>query len=748
MRRLREEVASGRRLGRRRALQQREEASVQLSRILDLAPIGMAIVGLDGRFLRVNQALLRIVGYEDEELRLLRFEDITHPDDRHAHDAFVRRLLAGEIRLFRLPKRYLRKDGSMIEVMVHVTLIRDAGGRPLHYVSQIEDVTGRRRAERALAESERRHRALFESAMDAIVVLDVVGRVLDANPAAMRLLGASGIEQLARRLVSFGDGAPPLLVHGERHGELELSLPDGRQATVEYAARAHFLPGRHLVTARDVTERRRVEAELRRSRELLERAQAVAHFGSWEYLLESGVVLWSKSCREIFGWELERPPRVEEYFARIHPDDCHRLRATVLELLRRGRTFETSHRIVRPDGTVRFVECNGEVYRSAAGRPLRVLGVVQDITERRRAEAEREELLARVAEERGWLVTAIEHSPTAVILVGVEDGDRFVANARAAELLGEPLDPARGMRQWIGRLATASGEPLSYEQLPAVRARRYGEVTHGVELRLLRRDGGEVPILLSAAPVRDDRGHVQGAVVIWEDISVLKELERQRQEWTALVAHDLRQPLTTIVGYAGMAKRAGGRGMPERAEHILASAKRLDRLIQDLIDVSRLESRRLVLAKERVGVRAALEAAVQRLSHDVPDHEVRLSCAEGLPDVELDPVRFEQVLGNLISNAAKYGTPASPIDVEAAAREGAVEIAVTNRGAGIAPEDLPRVFGRYFRSGEARRSAVPGLGLGLFISRGLVEAHGGTISVESEPGARTTFRVRLPALPP
>jgi signal transduction histidine kinase len=157
-------------------------------------------------------------------------------------------------------------------------------------------------------------------------------------------------------------------------------------------------------------------------------------------------------------------------------------------------------------------------------------------------------------------------------------------------------------------------------------------------------------------------------------------------------------------------------------------------MINDLLELSRLDAKQLALAKEPVDVGALVRAGVARAALTGGARPFEVRCPEALPPVSADPDRVAQVLDNLLSNALKYGAAGTPITVNVEARQDEVAVSVTNSGSGIAPEELPRLFRRFHRTDEARRSGVKGIGLGLYITRELVEAHGGRIDAESEPG--------------
>jgi signal transduction histidine kinase len=240
-------------------------------------------------------------------------------------------------------------------------------------------------------------------------------------------------------------------------------------------------------------------------------------------------------------------------------------------------------------------------------------------------------------------------------------------------------------------------------------------------------------------------------MLILQDIADRKELERLREEWAAVVAHDLRQPVNTIGLAAETLVRRSRHELPERdrlaLERIGAASKRLGRMINDLLDVSRIESRRLAIECQPVELGVFIDSVVDSLDDLIAGHE--LSVVAGAEQVVwIDPDRIHQVLGNLISNAAKYGASDTPIVIEAIPRDDQVEVVVTNHGPGIPADQLPLLFSRFTRARAAREGRTPGLGLGLYIAKGLIEAHGGRLWAESTPGQTTSFHFTVPRARP
>jgi PAS domain S-box-containing protein len=506
------------------------------------------------------------------------------------------------------------------------------------------------------------------------------------------------------------------------------------------------------VYCRDITERKRMEDALRQSEASLARAQQIARLGNWERDVETGRLRWSDEIYRIFG---TTPQAFEGTFAAflsyVHPDDRKRVQAALGEALNGSRSYSIDHRIVRPDGSERIVHEAAEVVRDAVGQPMRLVGTVHDITERKRAEDEREEALRRLEDERTWLREVIERSPAGIVLVQGCHAERVVPNHGVEELFGQALS-VEGMTaaKYLWQLSQPDGTPVSYEELAGNRALR-GEIIRDQELLVRQPSGRVLNVLVSASPIRNATGAIIGAVVVYQDVTRIRELERQREEWTWTVSHDLRQPATIIMGYASwLAKRLRDLDLIEdrtAAEHVLTAARTLNTMIDDLLDVSRIEAHRVAIERQPVDLPVLVRAHVDRMATTMRGHPVWVDVHGEISETEVDPRRIEQVMGNLLSNAAKYSAPETEIIVTVAQRDAEITVSVTNSGVGIVPEDMPRLFTRFYRTPRTQAGRVSGLGLGLYIAKGLVEAHGGHIWAESIPDQTTTFRFTLPIRP-
>lgn len=337
----------------------------------------------------------------------------------------------------------------------------------------------------------------------------------------------------------------------------------------------------------------------------------------------------------------------------------------------------------------------------------------------------------------------LECAPIGILFVDAHTGN-VVANPRAMDLVG-PISPEAGLALVAARLRRPDGGPISPEALivPA---------DPGRELIAIRPDATALPLFQRVTEVRGLDQRVIGLLVLLEDISPLKEITRLREEFAAMVAHDLRNPIQSILLQIPLLlSRAedGEAHVPVAAlQRMERTASALALMVAELLDATRLELRRLSLDRRRVDVPALAADVVARLRMTVPAHELEVRARGTPPQADLDALRFDQILTNLVENAAKFSPVGTRIAVEVVGADGGVEVSVSDEGPGIPQDELPRLFDRFYQAETARRRQTGlGLGLGLYITHGLVEAHGGRIRVESQLGRGTVFRMWFPAAP-
>jgi PAS domain S-box-containing protein len=607
-------------------------------------------------------------------------------------------------------------------------------------------------------------RTLIETTPAGIVVVDADGIVRLANQAAIRIFGGRFASNIFRSREDYTllrpDGSlfPPhdlplarCLERGESCKDVEILIryADGTERIMLAAAnpeRDHL--GRvtgAVAVYQEITDRKRVEESLRETQESLAEAQKIAHVGNWDWNRRTGHIHWSEELYRIAGLT---PGRVvvtlRAFLALVHPDNRDEVERHFAAALLGEKPFHITHRIVRPDGSIRVVEAEAEVTFDEEGKPARMVGTAQDVTARKQIEEERDRLLDEVSRQRARLEAIVEMAPAGILFVDAASG-AVIANREASRIFGQTVDGKEASEHCLDQVRLPDGGPARRDELPTVRALR-GQSADGTDLQVVQPSGDVVPVRWGAVPIRGVHGEIVGAVSVIQDVTDVKRVELLRNEWTAMVAHDLRQPVAVVNLAAQLLAKQDQITPSVRhwVEDIVTSSRRLDRMVSDLLDAYRIESSRLKLQLERIDIASFVATIVSRMQHAYPDRAIRLATRGAAPPSEVDPARIEQVLTNLVSNAAKYGYPNTDIGVDLATDGDAIQLAVTNQGAGISAKELPHVFDRSYRTSKAEASREDGLGLGLYITKGIVEAHGGSIGAESTPGQTTRFWVSLP----
>ncbi len=348
----------------------------------------------------------------------------------------------------------------------------------------------------------------------------------------------------------------------------------------------------------------------------------------------------------------------------------------------------------------------------------------------------------------GGTVSDLDRLPDAVLQC---DGARIVraANAAALHLLGYPAEEILGHD--VAELLAprgADGELLLVDGWHrSTRLRSVGRIPEH-EVRLRTADGSELRVMLTGTYERGSDGAVGGAVLMLRDGARRRQAVAQGIEVISTVSHELRSPLTSVKGYTSLLLNRWDRLADEQKlmmlEQVHHDADRVTRLVTELLDISRLESGKLVLRPQMVDLSKLVVVVVDKVRMIEAEVRAEIDFDENFPQVYADPDKIEQVLTNLVENAAKYADPKG-VRVLGRLGVGEVSVAVVDQGEGIPESDLPRVFTKFFRRAETRPT---GSGLGLWISRGLVEAHGGRLGVESRVGEGSTFRFTLPTAIP
>jgi PAS domain S-box-containing protein len=385
---------------------------------------------------------------------------------------------------------------------------------------------------------------------------------------------------------------------------------------------------------------------------------------------------------------------------------------------------------------------------------------MRDVTEARLAAEERDRLLQSLDEERSRLRTLLEQVPAGVLFAEAPSGRIVLGNRWIQEILGHDVLPSSNIdayADWVG--FHPDGRRVQGHEWPLARALQ-GEVVRGDEFLYQRGDGRRTWIGVHGAPVRDAGGNIVGGIVAIfdtderrrlaiENEGLYEEARRANQakdDFFAAVTHELRTPMTSIIGWSRLlqAEAVDNPDAIEAAQMIESSARVQARLVDDLLDISRIAAGKITLSRESLDVNEVIDEALRAAEPAAFGQGIRMrSNASPLPAVHADRARLRQIFGNLLSNAIKFTPSGGLIEITSAVVDGVVELGVRDTGRGIPPDLLPKIFDR---GSQARHAEQGGLGLGLTIVRHLIEMHGGSIVAESEGAGRgATFRFTLPA---
>jgi len=623
----------------------------------------------------VNQAMADMLGYEPVEMLGRKVEEFFFAEDMGFHRERMQQRHAGQDEIYE--RRFQCRDGSVLWTQVSARVLKDAQGNFNGSFAMFTDITERKQAQAALAESEQRLRLALETTSDGFWIVDTERRFREVNPAYCAMSGYTREEVLQMRIqdVDVLESAEDTQTRVEKiqqkgsdRFETKHRRKDGSFFDIEVSVNVlDMASGQMICFCRDITERKQAEfalregeekyrqlsieleervqrrtAEIEAVRQRLELATQAASLGVWDWDVKTGQLYWDDQMYAIYGLPKDTfQVTMESFLSIVYPEDLPNLTNSTQEALAGEPFGDVEFRIVRGDRTLGHVKVHGVIRRNAAGQAEDVIGVVQDITQ----------------------------------------------------------------------------EKLAEQALRASEA----------QLRLSRDK-------LSAAN------------------AALEKAARMKDEFLASMSHELRTPLTGILGLSEALQLNTYGSLTEKQARALKniedSGRHLLSLINDILDLSKIESGMFELNIEPVSISEVCQASLQ-LTKGLAQKKrqtVEFSMSPASIHLLSDARRLKQMLVNLLSNAIKF-TPANGslgLEVLTDEAEQVIELTVWDKGIGIAPENIEKLFQPFVQLESSLARQYEGTGLGLSLVQRLTELHGGSVQVESTLGQGSRFTIRLP----
>jgi PAS domain S-box-containing protein len=626
------------------------------------------------------------------------------------------------------------------------------------------------RAEAALRAARERLLNLVHTAQVGIIFCTSSGRILDVNPALQRLLGYTTEELRAQELGWVGLTPPEYdylsqraLDQLRRQGfclpyEKEYLHKSGERVQVIVSS-ARLDPDRdeYVVFVVDISKRKQVEQQLRERETMLRTlGDNLPNGVLFQYVIERGghhyFNYMSAGIEELIGlraWDITADADV--LLRTFLPEDMERMRRAAVVSMRTLGLFEMEARQRLPSGEVRWVHFRSRPRRLASGATLWD-GVHFDVTQRKRAEQ-----ALRDSEER--YRATVHHAPVGISQTAL-DGTLMNVNPRYGEILGYPQGDLPGVRfQELTHPDDVARNVELYERL-----QRGDLPSYQMEKRYLRKDGSVVWTELTGAMARDADGRPQYGIGVIQDITerkqaqqalqlaqaALEQADRRKDEFLAMLAHELRSPLAPLRNAAHIMAILSSEdsNLRNTSEMIERQVRHMSRLIDDLLDVSRITQGKITLQRQTIELAPVLANAVEAVRPyiEARRHELEILVPLTAIRMQADATRLSQVVGNLLHNASKFTPDGGHITLQAEAAPGQAIIRVRDDGIGMGQELLPHVFGLFTQAERTLDRAQGGLGIGLSLVKSLVELHGGSVEATSAGlGRGSEFIVRLPA---
>ncbi len=747
----------------------------------------------DGLYISVNEGFLNLTGYNESEIIGKTSDEINIWKNYEDRKKLVKELQEKGT-VINLEAQFIIKNGDVRYGSMSASLIEL--NNITHIISITRDITTRREIEHKLIESEKNYRQIINGMHDMVFVIDMKGKFIDVNSAAVNTLGYSREELLQLSPFDIDMSLSQQEIEDlilnmanleSQSFETEHLTKDKRTIPVEIKSTSIFYHGEKMILSisRDISQRKKAEESLQKRETLLNETQRLAKVGGWEWDIVNNSMYWTNECYRIHGLNFQE--NIPDFLIKqsincYNPEDVDKVMSSFNKCVREGVPYDLEFQFNSYDGKVKWIRTNAQaVYNN--NKIVKVVGNIIDITEKKITEMKITQLSI-----------AVEQSPAMVIITNISGEIEYV-NLKFSEISLYSFEDV--LNKNISILNSESSANSDYSSI--WRQIKSGETWKGTSLS--KKKNGEIFWISSnISPLKNSEGKITQFVAILEDITkrieyelqleqyrenleilvkkrtkeiedinkeLISEIEKKQQtelllkqslqkakessqlksRFISTASHEFKTPLTKILSSAELMQRYGKNWSTDKYnEHfgrISNSVEYLSSLIDDVLTISKVDSNKIEFSPKELNIKKECESIISdfQYSGELKSNLIFNFIPEKT-NFLVDPKQFHLIIQNLISNSIKYTSENKIIEVIINYVNDNIQIIIKDSGIGISETDLPHIFEPFYRS--ANNETIKGNGLGLSIVKNAVDLHGGMIQVNSKLGIGTTFVVQLP----